>query len=213
MRYLGALLVACLITALLFWGGARIANRRPAVSRQRRDAQLQLEIATRERAAEMECLRLQQQVKGGEEREAGLRGQVESGEAREAGLRGQVESGAARDVILIKGREGGLVGKALNVIKALGHVAPLLKKYRVRVVMATEPVRLAVQDLVKEYGLDCEVLPHLPYRELLLCHGRSRLAISASDVDGTPSFLIEAMAMGCEARRRPNRGNSIRVEP
>jgi glycosyltransferase involved in cell wall biosynthesis len=106
------------------------------------------------------------------------------------------EAGPARDVILVKGREGNFVGKALNVIKALGRIAPLLKGYRIRFVMATGPVREAVQELAKEHGLDCEVSPFLAYRDLLLCFGRSRLAISASDVDGTPSFLIEAMAMG-----------------
>lgn len=108
----------------------------------------------------------------------------------------RAEAFPARDTILIKGREGNLVGRALNVIRALGHVAPRLKGYFIRVVMATEPVQKAVQDLVKEHRLDCEVLPHLSYRDLLLCFGRSRLAISASDVDGTPGFLTEAMAMG-----------------
>ena len=108
----------------------------------------------------------------------------------------RAEAGPSRDVILVKGREGSFVGKALHVIKALGRVAPLLKGYRIRVVMATEPVRMAVQELVKTHGLDCEVTPHLSYRELLLHYGRSRMAISASDVDGTPSFLTEAMAMG-----------------
>lgn len=102
---------------------------------------------------------------------------------------------AVRDVILVKGREGDLVGRGLKVIAALARIAPLLRGYRVRVMMATEPVRAAVRDLV-QLGVDCEVLPRLRYRELMLQYGRSRMAISASDVDGTPSFLIEAMAMG-----------------
>jgi len=101
-----------------------------------------------------------------------------------------------RDVILVKGREGGLVGRALNVIEALGSIGPLLRHYRIRVVMPTEPIRAAVERLARKNALDCEVLPRLPYRDLLMLFGRSRLAVSASDVDGTPSFLIEAMAMG-----------------
>lgn len=108
----------------------------------------------------------------------------------------RAEAGGVRDVILVKGREGGLVGKALNVIKALEHMALRLKDYRIRVMMATPQVRTAVEELKKGHGLDCEVLPRLSYSELLLWFGRARLAISASDVDGTPSFLIEAMAMG-----------------
>jgi len=104
--------------------------------------------------------------------------------------------GPVRDVILVKGREGGLVGKALNAIKALERIAPALAGYRIRVMMATAPVRAAVEELAKRRGLDCEVLPRLPYRDLLRYFGSSRLAVAASDVDGTPSFLIEAMAMG-----------------
>lgn len=106
------------------------------------------------------------------------------------------EAGPERDTILVKGREGGLVGKALNVFHALERMAPSLKGRRIRVMMATEPVRAAAERLRTTHGLDCEVLPRLSYRDLLLCFGRSRLAIAASDVDGTPSFLIEALAMG-----------------
>jgi len=102
---------------------------------------------------------------------------------------------AKRDVILVKGREGDLVGRGLKVVEALVRIAPLLRGFRVRVMMATDAVRAAVRDLAR-LGIDCEVLPRLGYEELMLQYGRSRLAISASDVDGTPSFLIEAMAMG-----------------
>ncbi|MGH9418959.1 MAG: glycosyltransferase family 4 protein [Thermoanaerobaculia bacterium] len=108
----------------------------------------------------------------------------------------RAKADAERDVILVKGREGGLVGKGLNSMKALARLAPQLKGYRIRVVMATPEVRVAAEELRALHGLDCEVLPRLAYRDLLLCFGRSRLAIAASDVDGTPGFLIEAMAMG-----------------
>ncbi|MDK3155395.1 glycosyltransferase [Kamptonema cortianum] len=61
----------------------------------------------------------------------------------------------------------------------------------------SSPEVSAVCRYLREFtGLDCHVAPRLPYRELLGLFARSRIAISASDVDGTPSFLVEAMAAG-----------------
>jgi len=104
--------------------------------------------------------------------------------------------GEERNVILVKGREGDLVGKAFNVLIALHRVASHLKGLQIKIIMPTDDVRGAAGFLARLDGLDCEVMPRLPYRELLALYARSRMAISASDVDGTPSFLIEAMAMG-----------------
>lgn len=100
---------------------------------------------------------------------------------------------AARDVILVKGREGDLVGRSVNVLRALARV-PAAKRFRICILMANRQMREA---LAGEFsGLGCEVLPRLPYVDLLELFARSRLAVSASDVDGTPGFLVEAMAMG-----------------
>lgn len=106
------------------------------------------------------------------------------------------ESAAKRDVILIKGREGAFVGKAFNVLAALHRIPQLLKNYQVKILMPTDAVRGAAKFLTKLDGIDYELLPYLPYTELLAIYARCRIAISASDVDGTPSFLVEAMAMG-----------------
>jgi glycosyltransferase involved in cell wall biosynthesis len=106
------------------------------------------------------------------------------------------ESGEFRDTILVKGREGGLVGRALNVFAALDRVGSGLAPYRIRVVMPTPPAVEAARALATRHHLDCEPIPRLPYQELLKEFGKSRIAISASEVDGTPSFLLEAMAMG-----------------
>lgn len=101
-----------------------------------------------------------------------------------------------RNIILIKGRQEGLVGKAYNVLAALHRIPHLLKNYQIKIVMAT-PEAIHVADfLTKIDGINYEIMPRLPYRELLDLFGRSRIAISASDVDGTPSFLIESMSMG-----------------
>jgi hypothetical protein len=42
-----------------------------------------------------------------------------------------------------------------------------------------------------------EIHKRIPYRELLKVFERSKYAIGASFVDGSPGFLIEAISMGC----------------
>lgn len=105
-------------------------------------------------------------------------------------------SGNKRDVILVKGRDGGFVGKAFNVLAALHRIPNLIKSYQIKIIMPTDDVKGAASFLSRLDGINYEIVPRLPYRELLALFGRSRIAISASDVDGTPSFLVEAMAMG-----------------
>lgn len=105
-------------------------------------------------------------------------------------------SGDQRDTILVKGREGGLVGRALNVIQALRRILPLLGKYRIRVIMPSSEVRRAVRRLAHDSAVDIDVVPRIPYTQLLSLYARSRVAVSASEVDGSPAFLLEAMAMG-----------------
>jgi glycosyltransferase involved in cell wall biosynthesis len=107
----------------------------------------------------------------------------------------QEEASGPRDIILVKGREA-TVGKAFNVLAALQKIPRLLADYRIQLIMTTPNVRGVADYLTRFGGVACEVLPRLSYRELLKVYARSRVAISASDVDGTPSFLVEAMAMG-----------------
>jgi len=102
-----------------------------------------------------------------------------------------------RDVILIKGRQGGLVGKAYNIFEALHRIPQIARHYRVKIILAADSETRGVANILSRIdGVDYEVLPRLPYQELLALFAVSRMAISASDVDGTPSFLTEAMAMG-----------------
>lgn len=107
------------------------------------------------------------------------------------------EADQSRKVILIKGRQGGYVGKAFHVLEALRMVPhELLMGYKIRVIMATPDVSGAVQFLAHLDGLDYKVIPRVDYRYLLGLFASSRIAVSASDVDGTPIFLAETMAMG-----------------
>ena len=100
---------------------------------------------------------------------------------------------ATRDVILVKGRQGDLVGRAANVLHALRRV-PEAARHRVCILMASREMREALAGEFRD--LRCEVLPRLGYADLLALFARTRAAVSASDVDGTPGFLIEAIATG-----------------
>ncbi len=102
-----------------------------------------------------------------------------------------------RNVILVKGREGGLVGHALNILAALQKTpSHILKNYRIKVILASPDVKAVCQYLSQNYGQDYEIVPRVSYKELLVLFSQSRITLSASDVDGTPVFLLESMAFG-----------------
>lgn len=101
-----------------------------------------------------------------------------------------------RDVILVKGRQGGFVGKAFNILEALHRIPQVANQYKIKIILANPDTKGAAMILSRIDGIQYEVLSQLPYQELLALYATSRMAISASDVDGTPSFLTEAMVMG-----------------
>jgi glycosyltransferase involved in cell wall biosynthesis len=102
-----------------------------------------------------------------------------------------------RKIILVKGRQGMWVGRAFQSLAAFEKVDPeLLKGYRILIAMPSPEVRAAVDYLKITTKIPFEILPKLSYADLLALYGQSRITISASDVDGTPSFLIESMALG-----------------
>jgi Glycosyltransferase len=106
------------------------------------------------------------------------------------------ENSGKRDIILIKGRQGGYVGKAFNVLAALHKIPDLLRGYKIKIMMPSTDVKGVAAFLKQIDGIDYEIVSKLPYRELLALFAQSKIAVAASDVDGTPSFLVEAMAMG-----------------
>jgi glycosyltransferase involved in cell wall biosynthesis len=53
-----------------------------------------------------------------------------------------------------------------------------------------------VTALARVHSVPFEFAEYVPYDDLMRLYARARLAISATTVDGTPSFLTEAMAMG-----------------
>jgi glycosyltransferase involved in cell wall biosynthesis len=103
---------------------------------------------------------------------------------------------ADRKIIIVKGREGGLVGRALNVVEAMKRISKELMGYQIKFIMVTNEARLGIKSLEKEYHLDCEIVKRLPYAELSCLFAKSLISISASTVDGTPGFLLESLAFG-----------------
>lgn len=111
-----------------------------------------------------------------------------------AELRASVQK--PRNVILVKGREGSHVGRAMNVLFALDRLVDRLAGYRIVVLLASPSVKPMIDGLARVHSVPFEFAEYVPYDDLMHLYGRSRLAISATTVDGTPSFLTEAMAMG-----------------
>jgi glycosyltransferase involved in cell wall biosynthesis len=101
-----------------------------------------------------------------------------------------------RDVILIKGREGSYVGRAMTILHALMSIRDSITQYRLVFILTTPNMKQALEVLGTVADFRYEIAENLPYEELLALYGKARLAISATTVDGTPSFLLEAMAMG-----------------
>ena len=105
-------------------------------------------------------------------------------------------SNEPRNLILVKGREGSHVGRAMNILFALDRLVDRLAGYKIVVLLATPNVRPVVAALARVHSVPFEFVEYVPYDDLMRLYARSRLAISATTVDGTPSFLTEAMAMG-----------------
>lgn len=101
-----------------------------------------------------------------------------------------------KDIILIKGRQGGHIGKALNILWALSEIEDYLKNYEIKIMMATPDVEAVTRFLSRKGKISYETLGRLPYPALLKLFAESKIAISATDVDGTPSFLVESMLLG-----------------
>lgn len=98
-------------------------------------------------------------------------------------------------IILVKGRQGAYVGKAFNAILAIKKIADRLAGYSVKIIYSTPNIKEFAEKNLKN-KINFEILPRIPYSDLLELNAQSQIAVSASDVDGSPLFLLEAMALG-----------------
>lgn len=101
-----------------------------------------------------------------------------------------------RRIILIKGREGGLVGRAFLALEALHNVSKLLNNFKILIIMPTENIKNVASFLTKIDNINYEIAGRLSYNSLLEIFAQTLISISASDIDGSPGFLIESIAMG-----------------
>lgn len=102
---------------------------------------------------------------------------------------------SSRRLIMVKGYQD-LVGRGLVALRALALCADVLGGYRVAVYLANPDVKLAAELLGHDSGIPVDVLPYLPYDELMRHHGRARFAIGLSLSDGISTSALEAMIMG-----------------
>jgi len=101
-----------------------------------------------------------------------------------------------RKIIIVKGRQGGYIGKGMNVLEALHGLKDSLHGFEIKIIMATPDVRERAAQYSKTDGINYECLDKIDYSTLMDLFANARVAISATDVDGTPGFLLESMAMG-----------------
>ncbi len=103
----------------------------------------------------------------------------------------------SRNKIVIKGREGGFVGRAGLVIRTIAGMADIrLNEYEIHIIMPSDSAKRIVKECKIVAGRQIIVHDYLSRTEVIGLMSTSQLSISASDVDGTPGFLIESMAYG-----------------
>lgn len=100
-----------------------------------------------------------------------------------------------RRLIMVKGYQGA-VGRGAVALRALHLAAPHLMNFEIVMYACHPDLAPAAEILAVETGLAVTVLPHLPYAELMRCHGRSRLGLGLSIADGISTSALETMVMG-----------------
>jgi glycosyltransferase involved in cell wall biosynthesis len=102
---------------------------------------------------------------------------------------------SARRLIMIKGYQN-VVGRALVALRGVELCTDHLRGYRVALYAADADVKLAAELLAHTTGLPVEILPFLPYDDLMRYHGQARISIGLSLSDAISTSALEAMVMG-----------------
>ncbi len=106
---------------------------------------------------------------------------------------------SARTTIFLKGRDcgggGDPVGRAMTAMRAFELCRSELEGFRIVIGQASPVVAEEARRLASS-GMSIEVLPRLPYDELLRIVGSSRVSIALTVNDGLPNHLVEALALG-----------------
>ena len=102
-----------------------------------------------------------------------------------------------RNEIVIKCRTGDGIGHPEMILECIRQRPDYFKDYKINFVMTSASLYPVINELCESNGIQFEIHKRIPYRKLLGVFQRSKYAIGASSVDGSPGFLIEAISMGC----------------
>lgn len=102
---------------------------------------------------------------------------------------------SGRRTIALKGYHG-WAGRALVALRAIRMCLDVVQGYRVSLFLADPSVDFTARQLREECGIELEIIPPSPRREILRLMGRSRVALGLSISDGVSSSMLEAMVMG-----------------
>jgi glycosyltransferase involved in cell wall biosynthesis len=102
-----------------------------------------------------------------------------------------------RNEIIIKCRTGDGIGRPEIILECIKQRPDYFKDYKLNFVMTSASLYQVINEICESNGIQFEIHKRIPYRELLGVFQRSKYAIGASSVDGSPGFLIEAISMGC----------------
>ncbi len=102
-----------------------------------------------------------------------------------------------RRIIMVKGRQDHLGGRAIYVLQALQMCKDKLSDYEIALYIPSEMIIHAAAYVSHLTGLRFRILPeHTPHDEMVPLMGRARVAIGNGMTDGTPHTMLEAMVMG-----------------
>lgn len=102
-----------------------------------------------------------------------------------------------RKEIIIKCRTGDGIGRPEIILECIRQRPDYFKCYKLNFVMTSASLYQVINEICVSNGIQFEIHKRIPYSELLGVFRRSKYAIGASSVDGSPGFLIEAISMGC----------------
>jgi glycosyltransferase involved in cell wall biosynthesis len=128
-----------------------------------------------------------------------------------------------RKLIMLKGRQGHLGGRAMYALQALHRCAEHLKDYEIVIYIANDVIKYAAEYVSHLTGLRFRILSeHTSHDEMVGLMSKARLAIGVGMTDGTPHAMLEAMVMGAfpiQSNTADTRGwieegkNGFTVEP
>lgn len=102
---------------------------------------------------------------------------------------------SGRRVLMVKGYQD-FVGRAFVALRAVALAADALRGWRVLIFASGAGTDIAARLLAEETGLEVEVLPRLPYDDLLRHLGTARIGLALSASDAISTSALESMIMG-----------------